>query len=168
MADLSIAEFVARLAEMTIATEHETRAALEEAALVVQIEAKEEIGHYQPEAGPFAAWAELADSTKADRLRQGYTENDPLLREGDLRDGIERTVQGHVAYVGSDSPIAEYQELGTSRIPPRSFLGGALVRKSHEVVEICSSHIVGALTGTRQQIQIPLGASDLTPSEGEQ
>ena len=37
------------------------------------------------------------------------------------------------ATVGSNSDIAVYQELGTSRIPPRSFLAGAL---HHEIPEI--------------------------------
>lgn len=106
------------------------------AAKIIQAEAKAEIGHYQDQAGPFSAWRELADRTKADRLRKGFTENDPLLRTGEMRDSVETTVHataiGAEAAIGSNSQIAEWQELGTSKMPPRSFLGGAAVRKGEE------------------------------------
>ena len=169
MPDFTLAGFAAHLASLTVEIEHETHDALEEAAMIVQTEAKAEIGRYQDEAGPFAAWAELADSTKADRVSQGYTENDPLLRRGDLRDSIEHTVTGHVAHIGSDSPIAEYQELGTQKIPPRSFLGGAAFRKGHEVAEIIGSRYAAVLTGHAVQggpVPIERSAGDLAPGEG--
>lgn len=66
---------------------------------------------------------------------------------GDLRDSIEHTVLGDEAHVGSNSEIAEYQELGTAHIPPRSFLGSALVQTTDEVVKIIGEGVVGALTG---------------------
>lgn len=147
MNEFSLSGFAAHLAEVLIEAEHAAHEGLEEAARVVEAEAKAEVGVYQDQAGPFAAWAELADSTKNDRVRSGFSENDPLLRSGELRDSIEHTVIGKTAYIGSDSPIAEYQELGTSRIPPRSFLGGALFRKGDEVAQIIGSRFVGALVG---------------------
>lgn len=91
--------------------------------------AKEEIGVYQPAVGPFDAWAPLATSTKADRVRQGYTEDDPLLRSGELRNSIESEVVGLAAIVGTKSQIGFWQEIGTDRIPPRPFIGPAYVRK---------------------------------------
>jgi len=145
--DLSALEFIAKLGEMVIETEIATHEGLERAGQIVEREAKAEIGHYQEAAGPFQAWQELAESTKDDRVKHGYSENDPLLREGDLRDSIEHKVEGHTAYVGSDSPIAEYQELGTAHIPPRSFLAGALIRKEREVVDEIGRNFVGALIG---------------------
>ncbi len=66
---------------------------------------------------------------------------------GDLCDSIERTVTGREAYIGSNSEVAEYQELGTSRIPPRGFLGSALVNKTDEVVKIVGEGVAGALIG---------------------
>ena len=170
MAELSIAEFVARLAEVTIATEHETRAALEESARLVESEAKSEIGDYQPEAGPFAAWAELADATKQDRVAQGYSENDPLLRSGALRESIEHTVMAREAHVGSNSPVAIYQERGTGKITARSFLGGALFRKQDEVAEVCGRHFIGALAGRHMsdgEVRIPLGSSHSGPDDSD-
>jgi len=105
--------------------------------IVKEIEetAKEEIGMYQPAVGPFEAWVPLAASTKADRVRQGYTEDDPLLRSGELRDSIESEVVGLAAIVGTKSQIGLWQEIGTDRIPPRPFIGPAYVRKIDPLME---------------------------------
>lgn len=152
MGDFSIMGFAAKLAELAIATDEVAEKSLTAAAKIVQREAKHEIGKYQGAAGPFAGWSELADSTKVDRLRQGYTENDPELRDGMMRDSIEFTVEtdlagGGEAEVGSDMEIFEFQELGTSKMPPRSILGSALVHKTDEVVTIIGASTYGALTG---------------------
>lgn len=147
MADFTLTSFAAHLAAISVEVEHRTHEGLEHAAVLVETEAKDEIGHYQDQAGPFQAWQELADSTKEDRARSGFAENDPLLRTGEMRDSIEHKVIGKTAYIGTDSQIAEYQELGTGRIPPRSFLGGAAFRKSHEVAEIIGGRFVSALVG---------------------
>lgn len=152
MKEISLSGFLAKLVTMESVVHHETAKALELAARVVEKEAKAEIGHYQAAAGDFAAWAELAPRTKAERVALGFTENDPLLRTGGLRDSIGHEVEmkgiaSGEAVVGSTSDIAVYQELGTERIPPRSFLGGAAVRKSSKVAEICGAGVVKALVG---------------------
>lgn len=105
--------------------------------IVKEIEetAKEEIGVYQPAYGPFEAWAPLAESTKADRVRQGYIEDEPLLRSGELRDSIESEVVGLAAIVGTKSEIGFWQEVGTENIPPRPFIGPAYVRKIDPLME---------------------------------
>jgi phage gpG-like protein len=139
--------------------ERETRTSLEEAARVVQAEAKRSIGDYQPAAGPFAAWAPLAASTQQDRVAKGFTPNDPLLRTGALRDSIGRKVGQREAVVGSDSPIAVYQELGTRTIPPRSFLGGAAVRKTDEVVGILGRRAMAVLRG-ESGAEVPILGDD--------
>ena len=137
-----------------VAMEHElttaTHKALDHAAKLVEAEAKREIGDYQPDKGPFAAWAELADSTQKDRAAKGFPENEPLLRTGALRDSIEHTVKSHhEAEVGSDSLIAVYQELGTNHIPPRSFLGGAAFSKSHEVKALLGHSVIATIMGKK-------------------
>ncbi len=128
----NLASFSAFLLERARATQEAHGAALEAAAVIIEKEAKAEIGHYQNAAGPFDAWAELADSTKADRVAKGFPANNPLLRSGELLHSISHSVEGDHAVVGSDSDIAVYQEMGSSRIPPRSFLGGAAVRKGED------------------------------------
>jgi phage gpG-like protein len=136
------------MAEIAIEVEEATHKALERAATVVEKEAQASIGTYQAAAGPFAAWAQLADSTRADKEKLGYSPPDnPLLREGDLRDSIGHVVSGHEAAVGSNSDVAVYQELGTRHMPPRSFLAGSAVRKEGDVVEILGEGAVAALVG---------------------
>lgn len=99
--------------------------------IVKEIEetAKEEIGIYQPTYGAFDAWAPQAESTKADRVRRGYSEDEPLLRSGELRDSIQSEVMGLAAIVGTKSEIGLWQEVGTAHIPPRPFIGPAYLRK---------------------------------------
>lgn len=106
-------------------------------AIVKEIEetAKEEIGMYQPAYGPFDAWAPLAESTRADRLRLGYSEDEPLLRTGELRDSIESEIVGLAAIVGTKSEIGLWQEVGTESIPPRPFIGPAYVRRIDPLLE---------------------------------
>lgn len=153
MREFGIAEAFAKMAEVAAAVELETRHALERAARLVEHEAKAAIGEYQEAAGQFAAWAPLAPSTLAEKGRLGYAPPDnPLLREGDLRDSIGHEVETHhlsagEAVIGSNSEIAVYQELGTSRMPARSFLGGAAVRKEGEVVELLGEGVVTGLLG---------------------
>ncbi|HQU04297.1 MAG TPA: hypothetical protein PLT25_06220 [Acidocella sp.] len=153
MSEMSILGFIGKLSDMTLAAHEIGHHALERAAVLVEQEAKSSIGHYQDAAGPFAGWAELADATKADRVRQGYPENEPELRDGSMRDGIEHTVVmtgfNGEAHIGSDDPILEYQELGTKKMPPRSILGGALFRESDKVAEIIGRTVYGALVGEK-------------------
>lgn len=152
MKEFSLFGFVEHLpklvAEVALA-EHE---GLEHAAKIVEREAKESVGHYQPQSGPFVAWAELADSTKDDRERLGFPADEPELRAGALRDSIQHTVETHplsesVAEIGSDSEVMVFQELGTSNMPPRSILGGAAARKEREVVDVLGDAVVAALIG---------------------
>ena len=127
---------------------------LEKAAQIVEDEAKSEIGTYQGGVGGiFAGWQELADSTKADRVAQGFPENEPLLRTGEMRDSIDHSVEGLTALVGSDSDIALWQELGTDKIPPRSFLGGAAFRKQDEVAEIIGDAGFAVLAGGETKVR---------------
>lgn len=86
-------------------------------------------GLNKPAVGPFEAWAPLAESTKADRIRSGYTEGDRLERSGKLKNSIQSEVVGLAAIVGTKSEIGFWQEVGTDRIPPRPFIGPAYIRK---------------------------------------
>jgi hypothetical protein len=104
---------------------------------IVETEAKRVIGTYD------YGWPELAESTQADRVRQGCLADEPLLRTGD---SIEHTIiSDHEAQVGSNNDIAVYQELGTSRIPPRSFLAQAAVHAEKEVAHEMGRHLVQAM-----------------------
>ncbi|WP_198017204.1 hypothetical protein [Methylocapsa acidiphila] len=50
-----------------------------------------------------------------------------------------------IGFVGANSPIAKYQELGTSKIPPRPFLHGAVPAKGEEVAEVFGHSIKTAI-----------------------
>lgn len=160
MRAFDIASAPAFLTSMLAEIHHETHRALERAARVVEREAKAEIGDYQTAAGPFMAWAPLAEATVADRVAHGYAPDEPLLRTGALRDSIGHSVEmqgvaAGEAIVGSTSRIAVYQELGTATIPPRSFLGGAAVRMTPEVLALIGAGAVKALVGPGVTLAIP-------------
>lgn len=104
---------------------------------IVQEEAKHMIGRYQTGLAPLKDWPKLSPDTLADKEAQGYSPPDnPLLRTGEMRDSIEFEASGFEAIIGSKDIVALFQELGTVNIPPRSFLGGALVRKADEIAGI--------------------------------
>ena len=124
------------------------KAALTKAAELVERTAVRKIGHYQGSAGPFQAWPQLAAATQADRVRKGYTANDPLLRSGALFASISHEVGEVEAVVGSDDPVALWQEVGTTtNIPERSFLGGAAAEKADEVALLVGEGVVMSLLG---------------------
>lgn len=122
----SFAQFAQHLTVREQIIANELRESLHVVTKAIQKTARDELGHYQDAIGPFVEWEELADSTKQDRVSQGFTENDPLLRSGELRDSIQREVVGLDGYVGSEKDEAVYMELGTTKAPPRAFLGPAV------------------------------------------
>lgn len=134
MKDFNIEQMLAHIPTMLAAEAAALHHGLKTCAVQIEKTAKSEFGHYQSEVGQFAAWAELAESTKADRLANGFTENDPLLRSGALRESITHEVHGLDAAVGSTADVMVYQELGTATMPPRPVLGPAALRNVELVV----------------------------------
>lgn len=113
----------------------------------IEKESKSYIGHLQD------IWPELADSTKEQKESLGYGDagNDwqPLLRTGDMRDSIHYAVQLHDVYIGSDSDIMVYQELGTARIPPRPVLGLAMYRNKLKLEKAIGNFMYSWISDTR-------------------
>ncbi len=139
--------FATHLVGREVATVIAMRAGLDHVGAKIEATAKEEIGIYQPAVGPFSAWAPLADSTVADRVAQGFTPNDPLLRTGALRDSISHQVDGLDVAIGSTSDVMVWQELGTATIPPRPVLGPAAVRNERVIQETIGAAVVAGLVG---------------------
>lgn len=139
-------------------------AGLAKAAEHVEKVAKAEFGEYQPATGSFPAWAELADATKAQRVALGYTENDPLLRSGALRDSIGHEVAGLEAMVGSTSDVMVYQELGTEKMPPRPVLGPAAIRSEKVIERMIGEAALLGILGLRA-LPAELGMSALERAE---
>lgn len=154
----SFGAFARHLGVLAAVGEEVTHHVTEEAAKIIQRDAQHRLGEYQGYAGPFNSWAELADSTKADRVAKGFPENEPELRTGEMRDSIETSVKGNEAVVGSASDIAMYQELGTERMPPRPFLGPAAYEAKHPISEMAARSVIAWISGLgwkRPQIKLP-------------
>lgn len=113
---MTLLEMAAKLASVAIETEIAGQMAVEQAAYIVEVNAKDLIGSDEGQ------WPALAESTLEDKARQGYGVPNPLLRTGGLRNSIERTVGHWRAWVGSNEDVAVWQELGTDKIPPRPFI----------------------------------------------
>lgn len=145
--NLTLAEMALHLvtaeAKLLVSLEH----GLEKVAATIDQAAKDKIGEYQAANGMHDAWPELADSTKAERSRLGFTENDPLLRTGELRDSISHETKGLEAAIGSTSDIAVYQEMGTDKIPPRPFLGAAAYEHIEDVKKIVGGAVITGIVG---------------------
>jgi len=64
--------------------------------------------------------------------------NTPLRETGELRASIEWNAEGNEGYVGSNNDKAVWHELGTARIPPRSFLMGAAMRMEPKIYKMAT------------------------------
>jgi hypothetical protein len=141
MTQHTLLQFAARLLAYEEDLKLTEEVVIEKACRMVEKEAKRVIGTYD------YGWPPLAEATKADRAAHGFPEDEPLLRTGEMRDSIEHNVgrEGSqvVGLVGTNHPIAKYQELGTSHIPPRSFLGEAAMRKEAKIHEMTGRAVVG-------------------------
>lgn len=132
-------------------------AALAAAGAMIAEEAKSYIGSYQPTRDPdFPAWAPLTPQTQAERVRLGYSPDDPLLRSGALRDAIEVRVAGFAVSVGVPATpvagsnatlgeIASWMEWGTATVPRRPFLLPAAFGKRYAAIELVWATIQEAL-----------------------
>jgi phage gpG-like protein len=158
-----VAAFLKFFAGTVAAAEVAGHRGVEQGAYIIRDEARREIGHYQDAAGPFDTWAPLSDATLEGfhaagigyipgKVELGYAPPDnPLMRTGELEESIECVAHRNEAAIGSDLDVAVYQELGTPDarfpIPPRSFLGGAAVRKAEVVVDNIAENVVHAIAG---------------------
>lgn len=154
--ELSLGEFSAEMALVAMEFGAVMHEGLDIAAEMVEKTAKAEFGVYQDAIGPFPQWAELADSTKSERLRLGYSENEPLLRTGALRDSISHETKGLEAEIGSDSDIMVFHEFGTDKIPPRPVLGPAVHHNIEHILSILGRASVMGVMG-RHRIKGRLG-----------
>jgi hypothetical protein len=114
-------------------------------AIAIQAEARSYFGNYT--ARP--KWPQLAESTKKDREHKGYAPNEPLLREGTLRDsiGIKISHDGLEAQIGTDDERGPWFELGTSRMPARPFLTPAAIKMAPKIQKAAGRAAVSVLLG---------------------
>lgn len=115
---------------------------------LVKEDARHQIGHYQ------LGWKSLAESTVLDKIRAGFAtpgDDRPLLRTGEMRDSIECEPLTNGFVVGSKDPVAAYQEFGTSRIPPRPFIGPALFHQMPAIEKKLAKVFMDTVTPKQKQ-----------------
>lgn len=142
----SLADLVTHFAGLHHAVQREAEKALEKAAKLIEKTAKEELGYYQPGIGPFPAWQQLAQSTLAAHALYGVGDT-PLVLHGGLYNSIEHEVRGPTAIIGTKLDIGAYQEFGTSRIPPRPFMGPAALRNAEKIKKLFGEALVSGVMG---------------------
>ncbi len=122
----------------------QAEAGLVEAARLIQADAQSRLGG---EGGTPSDWAPLASATEARKAALGYESDAPLAGSGALRDSIVVEQDGATVTVGSTLDVAAYQEFGTATIPPRPFLGPALLAQHEQIVKLVGERAVAALLG---------------------
>jgi len=139
--------FAAHLERLALEGHEVTHLAADKATEEIEKTAKGMIGDYQPAIGPFVAWEELADSTKAERASLGFSDNDPGFRSGEMRESIKRTVVDSEGAVGSNDPHLKWFDIGTSKQPPRPVLGPAAMHSKERVARLLGATVFAWLAG---------------------
>lgn len=152
----SFSECALTFARMEAKLVTELHIGLDHVAKVIEQDAKAELGHYQNEVGHFPAWEQLAPSTQADRVRQGYTPNDPGLRSGEMQQSITHDTDVLEAMIGSDDQNLVWFELGTEKQPPRPVFGPAVFKRKELIQKIIGAAAVSGLIG-RSRLPAELG-----------
>jgi hypothetical protein len=128
----SLGSFAVFCGSLALEAEVHRRHLLDEAAKIVQDEAKRVLGTYDYN------WPPLAPSTVE---RKGA--DTPGVETHEMKENIQRTIINHdEALVGSELEKALWFELGTVKQPPRSFLVGAARQKEAEIVRRTGAHFV--------------------------
>lgn len=143
-----------------VVSQHKDREAKALNAIGAYLEkkSKDTIGYLQQGGGSFASWPELKESTKKDKERKGYAfkeDFNPLYRTGELKRSIHHVVnktKGEV-YVGSPLDIALYQEMGTDKIPARSFLGLTFFKEKVQIQYMIGQFLINWITNSRSALK---------------
>jgi phage gpG-like protein len=132
----SVLGFVAKLAAIERDMEALGPAIIRKACEMVAEEARRVIGE------GYDYWPALQPATLARKMM-----NTPLLETGELRASIEWTASGLEGAVGSNNDKALWHELGTARIPPRSFLMGAAIEMEPKIHKMAERAVVAVMLG---------------------
>lgn len=135
MPEMSLLGFASLLTEVVAGMEEADREGLDKATEIIEGESKRVLGTHD------YGWPPLKPETIARKVN-GDT---PLLETGQMRDSIGRSFDSREGTVGSNDDRAVWHELGTSKIPARSFLSGAAQHKEHDVVEAIGRSMVSRL-----------------------
>jgi len=140
---MTLTEFANQL-EASIATiKPRLEIGLDKVGTLAQTLAAEYPGHYQP------GWAPLAASTLRDKEKKGFPVPSPLLRTGEMAGSYRKELvpEALAVVVGSPEKVALWQEMGTSRIPPRPVLSLAMRNAIPYAKEVFAGIAVAVLSG---------------------
>jgi hypothetical protein len=100
-------------------------------------------GEYQP------GWAPLAESTLRDKEAQGFPVPSPLRRTGEMAESYAKELVASelAVVVGSPEKKALYQEMGTSRMPPRPVVTKAMQNALPYAADVFGHVAVALLSG---------------------
>lgn len=91
-------------------------------------------GHEMPE------WAPLSAGYVTQKRKDGYTgrfsSTDPWIRTGETVESFAAVVEGHETVLGSPLDKAMWNELGTSRAPPRPILALAMQNATEYAADV--------------------------------
>jgi phage gpG-like protein len=132
----SILGFVAKLKTIELEMKVLDHAIVARACEMIAAEARRVIGE------GYDDWPALAPSTLAKKMM-----NTPLLETGELRGSIEWNSEGDRGEVGSNLEKAVWHELGTARIPARSFLAGAAMRMEDKIHKMAARAVMAVMLG---------------------
>ncbi len=132
----------ARLAAATEPTE----------AVIARTVADNAVGHIKRVFGDLNKLTTLAESTQAERVRQGYTANDPLKRSGELRDSITSESAGSISAVGSTDPKMPWLEYGTHKMPARPAIGIGTHDAAADTLVIVTAGAQALATGNEEHL----------------
>ena len=152
MGTMSLLEAIAHLAIDAKNVEISMETSLAQSAADV---AKDSLGEYQP------GWPALQPETIARKT----TGDSPLLETGELRDSIKWNSDKHEAYVGTDNPKGIWHEFGTGQvtpiIPPRPFLGAAMVASEKEIHKIFERNVARSFAGGGELMELLRGLREI-------
>jgi hypothetical protein len=142
---ITIAAFIARLERAIVEVKPEIAVGLEKVGQLAESIAAELPGHYQP------GWAPLAESTLKDKAAKGFPVPSPLKRTGKMAASYRKEVllSELALVIGSEDKIALFQEMGTSRIPPRPVTGPALKNSLPFAADVFGKIAASLLTGEK-------------------
>ena len=142
---ISLAQFAKNIAESVVECHPRLEVGLSKVGGLAQSLAAEYIGHEMP------GWPPLKQSTIEDKERRGFDVPAPLLRTGKMRDSIHFEVEPFALELtlGSTSPIAHYQEMGTEHIQARPFLMAGVSNSMPYAADVFAKIAVSLLTGKK-------------------
>jgi hypothetical protein len=134
---MTLKQLAARLEAMAAKAAVAPEVAAARLAPVMIATAKEVIGTH--------VLRDLMESTQAERVRLGFTPNDPLKRTGSFQDTIEGGALGPVAFAGTNDPRGEWFEFGTVHAAPFSLFSlseGSVLPAAVAIGEAVSAEVM--------------------------